>query len=229
MTRAEELAAALQHVESRLTAACTAAGRARDEVTLVAVSKTWPATDVAQLAALGVRDFGENTDQEARGKLAAARDVNWHFVGRLQTNKCRSVASYAELVHSADRRRVITALGQGAERAGRSVSVCVQVSLDGSAARGGALPTDVPELAEQLAGTPGLRLAGLMAVAPAAAEPAEAFARLFDIAQRLRRDHPTARVISAGMSGDLEPAIAAGATHVRVGTALFGGRPPLVG
>lgn len=229
MSRAEELAEALQQVESRLAAACAAAGRPRDELTLVAVSKTRPADDVVELAALGVRNFGENTDQEARVKAVAVPEVSWHFVGRLQSNKCRSVASYAQLVHSVDRTRIVTALGQGAQRADRCVAVCVQVSLDGAADRGGALPTDVPALAHQVAGTSGLRLAGVMAVAPEAADPAEAFARLFDIAERLRRDHPQARVISAGMSGDLESAVSAGATHVRVGTALFGGRPPLVG
>jgi PLP dependent protein len=227
--RRAELAANLAAVDARLRRACRAAGRDRDQVTLVAVTKTWPAADVRVLADLGVRHIGENRDQEAAPKAAACADLrlSWHFLGRLQTNKCRSVATYASMVHSVDRPRLVDALGEAATRAGRVVDVLLQVSLDADPAHGGALPAQLPGLAAAVTARPGLRLAGVMAVAPLPAEPAVAFARLAEAASLLRAEHPAATVISAGMSGDLEAAVAAGATHVRVGTALLGRRPPL--
>ena len=210
--------------------ACADAGRDRTEVTVVAVSKTWPAADVRLLRELGVRDFGENRDQEAADKAAQVPDVRWHFVGQLQTNKARSVASYAAVVHSLDRPRLARALSAGAELAGRTVDVLVQVALDdeGGAGRGGATPADVPALADLVAELPGLRLAGVMAVAPLGDDPAAAFGSLQALARALRERHPGAGCVSAGMSSDLEAAVAAGATHLRVGTALFGRRPPLL-
>lgn len=226
MNRREQLAAALQALEQRLDAACRSAGRARADLVLVAVTKTHPVSDVEALRDLGVRDLGENRDQEARRKAAAVPDVRWHFVGGLQTNKARSVASYADVVHSVDRYALVDALSAGAQRAGRTVQVLLQVSLDGDPARGGALATDVPALAAAAAQAPGLRLAGVMAVAPLGADPAGAFAALAEVSARLRAEHPQATAVSAGMSSDLEQAIAAGATHVRVGTALLGRRPP---
>ena len=227
MTRRDELAANLAAVEARIAAACAAAGRSRDDVILVAISKTWPAGDVQLLRDLGVSDFGENRDQEAAPKAAAVPDVRWHFVGGLQTNKARSVASYADVVQSVDRLPLVAALSGGAVRAGRTVDVLVQVSLDGDPHRGGALPGDVAAIAEAAAEAEGLRLAGVMAVAPLQADPAAAFAGLVDVAERLRAAHPQARTISAGMSADLEAAVTAGANALRVGTALFGHRPAL--
>jgi hypothetical protein len=229
VTRAEELAANLAAIQERIAAACRTAGRPREDVVLVAVSKTWPAEDVAALRDLGVRDFGENRDQEAARKAAAVDGVRWHFVGAVQTNKARSVASYAHVVHSVDRTGLVDALAAGARRSGRTVEVLVQVSLDGDPARGGALPQDVPALAAAAAAADGLRVAGVMAVAPQAADPAEAFARLAVVADVVRAAHPQAQVISAGMSADLEAAVQAGATVLRVGTALFGHRPPPLG
>ena len=227
MSRSDDLAANLAAVEGRIAAACRQAGRDRRDVTLIAVSKTWPAEDVALLRDLGVADFGENRDQEAAPKAAAVPDVRWHFVGAVQTNKARSVASYADVVHSVDRPGLVTALSAGAVRAGRVVDALVQVSLDGAPGRGGAPPKDVPGLADAVAAADGLRLAGVMAVAPLGADPAEAFARLAEVAAELRSQHPQAVTISAGMSGDLEQAVAAGANALRVGTALFGHRAPL--
>lgn len=231
MTRRDELAANLEAVRRRIAAACTAAARAPGEVTLVAVTKTRPASDVALLAELGVRDVGENRDQEAAGKASELADLDlvWHFVGRLQTNKCRSVAGYASVVHSVDRERLAVTLAREAVRAGRVVTVLVQVALDGSSARGGALPTELPSLADRVAASDGVRLGGVMAVAPLGGDPEEAFARLATVSSAVRADHPDATIVSAGMSGDLEAAIRHGATHVRVGTALLGVRPPLVG
>lgn len=226
MSRKQELAAALERVEDRLARACAAAGRDRAEVTLVAVTKTWPVEDVALLAALGVRDMGENRDQEAAPKAAALPELRWHFVGALQTNKARSVATYATVVHSVDRHGLVTALSAGALRAGRGLDVLLQVSLDGDPARGGATAAELPSLAEAVSGAEGLRLAGVMAVPPQGSDPARAFAELARLSAELQRDHPDAVAVSAGMSSDLEQAVAAGATHVRVGTALLGRRPP---
>ncbi|MDP9861860.1 MULTISPECIES: YggS family pyridoxal phosphate-dependent enzyme [Streptosporangium] len=229
-TRHDEIAAGLAQVEAEIAAACRAAGRAREELTLIAVSKTYPASDVRLLAALGVTDVGENRDQEASAKAreCAELGLTWHFVGQLQTNKARSVVGYADVVHSVDRPRLVSALSQEAVRADREITCLVQVALDGDPGRGGARPADVPELADALAAAPGVRLGGVMAVAPLGEEPARAFARLWEIAQAVRGAHPGADVISAGMSGDMSDAIANGATHLRVGTALLGRRKPLV-
>ncbi len=226
MTRAQELAERLAVVEQRLVRACADAGRARDDVALVAVTKFHPASDVAALRDLGVQRFGESRDQEARQKAAEVDGVRWHFVGRLQTNKAASVAAYASVVESCDRLRLVGPLSAGAVRAGREVEVLVQVSLDGDPSRGGAPGADVPALADAVAAGRGLRLAGLMAVAPLDEEPQRAFGRLAELAERVRHDHPDARQLSAGMSADLEQAVARGSTSVRVGTALLGPRPP---
>ena len=224
--RRDELAAHLAAVRKRISAACDAAGRAAGEITLIAVTKTWPASDVRLLASLGLTDVGENRDAEAAPKAAACADLNltWHFIGQLQTNKAASVARYASFVHSVDRSRLIRALGAAARRAGRVIECLIEVSLDGDPDRGGALAGQVPGLAEELAAEPGLVLSGVMAIAPLGMEPAAAFARLRDSVVLVREVRPAATVISAGMSGDLEAAIAAGATHVRIGTALLGDR-----
>jgi PLP dependent protein len=230
--RREELAARLAAVRGRISAACEAAGRAPGDVTLVAVTKAFPASDVRLLNSLGVRDFGENRDAEAAPKAAQCADLDliWHFVGQLQTNKAASVARYATFVHSVDRLRLVRALGAAARRADRAepaeraIQCLIEVSLDGDPARGGALAREVPGLAEALTVEAGLVLAGVMAIAPLGMPPAEAFAKLLDSAAVVRAVRPAATVISAGMSGDLEAAIAAGATHVRIGTALLGDR-----
>ena len=229
MSRRDELAANLAQVRDRVERACLAAGRPADAVTLIAITKTWPASDAALLRDLGVADLGENRDQEAAAKAAEVTGVRWHFVGQLQTNKARSVAGYADVVHADDRVHLVEALSAGAVRAGREVDALVQVSLDGDPDRGGARTDEVPALADLVAGAEGLRLGGVMAVAPLALLASDAFARLAEVADRVRADHPEATTISAGMSGDLEDAIAAGATHVRVGSAILGVRHPPLG
>ncbi|MEV6967477.1 YggS family pyridoxal phosphate-dependent enzyme [Hamadaea sp. NPDC051192] len=233
--RRSEIAANLAAVRERIAAACAAAGRTPDEITLVAVTKTYPASDVVHLAALGVREVGENRDQEAAAKAAEVRaagaDVHWHFVGQLQRNKARSVASYADLVHSVDRPALAAALAEAAAKVrDRPLDVLIQVNLDPGAPelsdplhRGGVSPASVAALAELIGKDEALRLRGVMAVAPVD-DAGAAFARLALVATGLRADHPNATVVSAGMSGDLEEAIAHGATHVRVGTALLGKR-----
>jgi len=225
--RAAELAGALAELEQRLAAACAAAGRGRESVLLVAVTKTRPASDVRLLQSLGVTDVGENRDQEARAKAGEVSGVRWHFVGGLQTNKARSVATYADVVHSVDRPELVAALSAGAVRADRRLDVLLQVSLDGDPARGGCSPAEVPALAEATATAAGLELAGVMAVAPLGSDPAAAFEQLAQVHEQLLAQHPTAVARSAGMSGDLEQAVACGATHVRVGTALLGARAPV--
>jgi PLP dependent protein len=224
--RRAELAAGLAGVEERIAAACEAAGRARSDVRLVVVTKTFPASDVRLLAGLGVTDVGESRDQEAAPKAAACADLalRWHFVGRLQSNKARS---YASVVQSVDRSGLVDALSAGAVRADRGLSVLTQVSLDGNPARGGILKTELMPLCAQVAAADRLTLQGVMAVAPLGMDPVLAFARLADLAERVRGEHPEATWVSAGMSGDLEPAVAAGATHLRVGSAILGSRPSL--
>jgi pyridoxal phosphate enzyme (YggS family) len=233
VTREEELAANLRDVRERIALACRAAGRDPDEVTLVAVTKTFPASDVRLLAGLGVADVGENRDQEAAPKAAACADLPlvWHFVGALQTNKVRSVLGYADVVHSVDRPRLVEALSREAVRREREVTCLAQVSLDppDSSGRSGVRPEDLAALADRIAAAPGLRLGGVMAVAPLGADPLPAFERLAGYAEKVRSAHPDARIISAGMSNDLKEAIACGATHVRIGTALLGGRRAIVG
>jgi pyridoxal phosphate enzyme (YggS family) len=235
--RRAQLEASLSQVGGRIAAACAAAGRDYSEVTLIAVTKTYPAADVALLAELGVTDVGENRDQEAAAKAAATAaaglDLRWHFVGRLQRNKCRSVVGYADMVHSVDSVRLAVALAEAADRRGRTLDALVQVSLDGDPSRGGVVAGSadpdhgLDAVTAELARSGPLRLAGLMAVAPQDWEPERAFARLAGIAAEVRAEHPAATVLSAGMSGDLEAAIAHGATHVRVGSALLGMRPAL--
>ncbi|MEU0101715.1 YggS family pyridoxal phosphate-dependent enzyme [Streptomyces sp. NPDC006267] len=235
--RKAQLAANLAQVEERIASACAAAGRRREEVTLIVVTKTYPADDVRILHELGVRHVAENRDQDAAPKATACADLSltWHFVGQLQTNKVRSVTSYADVVQSVDRAKLVTALSAAAVRGERELGCLIQVALDAESGergeRGGVAPDGVEELAAAIGAAPRLRLDGLMTVAPLAGEYAgrqrAAFDRLMEISSRLRAGHPTANMVSAGMSGDLEDAVAAGATHVRVGTAVLGVRPRL--
>ncbi|MGJ7418311.1 YggS family pyridoxal phosphate-dependent enzyme [Streptomyces cinereoruber] len=235
--RTAELAENLARVEARITAACAAAGRAREEVTLIVVTKTYPASDVRILHGLGVRHVAENRDQDAAPKAAACADLDltWHFVGQLQTNKVKSVTGYADVVQSVDRAKLVSALSAAAQKEGRELGCLIQVALDagsgGRGDRGGVAPDGIEELAAAVDAAPGLRLGGLMTVAPLAGpyagEPRAAFDRLMDLSTALRATRPAANMVSAGMSGDLEEAVAAGATHVRVGTAVLGVRPKL--
>ena len=230
--RRAELGARLAAVRERIGKACVAAGREPGEVTLVAVTKTFPASDVRLLSELGVWDVGENRDQEAAPKAAQCADLaprlTWHFIGQLQTNKAASVVHYAGVVHSVDRLRLVRALGAGARKAGRVITCLVQVSLDRDEARGGVPEPELAGIADAVAAEEGLVLGGVMAMAPLDVPAAQAFAPLPRIAAAVRAAHPGAAIVSAGMSGDLEEAISAGATHVRVGTALLGGRPSFV-
>ncbi|KIS27711.1 alanine racemase [Arthrobacter sp. SPG23] len=226
----------LAAVRRRIAAATEAAGRPDNPPELIVVTKFHPADDVRRLAALGVTDVGENRDQEASEKAAGLSDLGlrWHFVGQLQSNKAKSVVRYAHAIHSVDRPQLAAALAKSIaaeqERTGRAPLECfIQVSLDEDAGspRGGASRLEVPALADQLAGSPGLVLAGVMAVAPLGSDPDAAFAKLAEISAQLVKDHPSASGISAGMSQDLESAIRAGATHLRIGSDILGSRPAL--
>ncbi len=231
--RRAQLAANLAAVRAQIERACGRAGRSPEEVTLIAVTKTFPADDVRLLAELGVSDFGENRHQEAQEKVAEVADpkLTWHFVGQLQANKARAVAEYAAVVHSVDRLRLVSALGRAAAGREHPLRCLVQADLDvdvarpgGAGGRGGVPPDQVAEVADAVAETSGLVLGGVMAVAPLGTPPGPAFARLAETAAEVRRAHPEATWVSAGMSADLEDAIAHGATHVRLGRRLLGER-----
>ena len=233
--RRQQLAANLAAVEERIATACADAGREPDSVILVVVTKFFPASDVRLLADLGVRHIGENRHQEAEPKLAECADlpVMWHFIGGLQSNKAAAVARYADVVESVDRAKLLRGLARGAHERGRPLDCLVQVSLDPvddeapGRGRAGVARSDVLPLAEQVLATEGLRLRGVMGVAPLGEPPRSAFVRLAAVAAAVRAVEPAASWLSAGMSGDLEEAVACGATHVRIGSAVLGPRPPI--
>ena len=232
--RREDLSTNLHQVHERIGSACRAAGRLPEDVALIVVTKFFPGSDIEALCQLGVTDIGENRDQEASAKIAALpsevrRRLQVHFIGQLQSNKVASLASYVDVVHSIDRDKLVRALDRAATAAGRDIGALVQVSLSGdSPGRGrGGIPLDgVAELVNGVAAAPHLTLRGVMAVAPLGVDPAEAFAELAAVAHGVRAVHPAATWISAGMSADLEAAVTNGATHLRVGSAILGSRPP---
>ncbi len=230
--RRDEIAHNLDAVRSRIAAACADAGRKPEEVTLTVVTKFFPASDVRILAELGVRDIGENRHQEAAEKAAecADLDLRWHFIGSVQSNKAKAVAGYADVVESVDRPKLLSGLSRGAHERDAIVDCLVQVNLDPEAetaeGRGGVAPGDALGLAERVRAAEGLRLRGVMAVAPLGEDPAPAFRRLAQVAEEVRGLEPSATWVSAGMSGDLEDAVRTGATHVRIGSAVLGPRPP---
>ncbi|HEX4220975.1 MAG TPA: YggS family pyridoxal phosphate-dependent enzyme [Pseudonocardiaceae bacterium] len=234
--RIAQLAESLAQLRDRIATAARAAGRDPAEVALLAVTKTFPATDVAALVDLGLADFGENRDQEAAGKvdeLAALRPekpVRWQMIGNVQRNKARSVVAWAGQVQSVDSARLVQAFVSSVrvaiDRGSRNgpLDVLVQASIDGDPKRGGCPLPDLVRLADLIGEQSELRLRGVMAVAPLESEPKPAFERLAYVVITLRGHHPEATELSIGMSGDLEAAIASGSTCVRVGTALLGGR-----
>jgi hypothetical protein len=232
--RTAQLAERLAAVHRRIGAAAADAGRTGELPTLIVVTKFHPAADIRRLAALGVRDVGENRDQEASSKAAELADLElkWHFVGQLQSKKAKSVAKYAHALHSVDRPGLVEGLQRAItaerDRSGRDALQCfIQVSLedDAGAHRGGAAPAEVPLLADRLAAADGLELAGVMAVAPLGGSPEAAFEKLAAISAAMVAGHPGATAISAGMSQDLEVAIRFGATHLRIGSDILGSRP----
>ena len=240
--RLAELTSALAALRGRVARAAEAAGRRSEDITLLPVTKFFPASDVAILWRLGCRQFGESRSQEAAAKIAEFhtivtpddRPVHWHMVGRLQRNKAKNIAAWADTVHSVSTAKVVAALDSAVDEAlaegtrSRSLRAFVQISLDGDTDRGGVDigdPGEVDRICGLVAGAGGLELVGLMAVAPLGADPDEAFAALERERCRVARDHPGVTELSAGMSQDLEAAVRHGSTCVRVGTALMGKRP----
>jgi PLP dependent protein len=213
----------LSTVRGQIADAARRSGRDPAELTTIVVTKFHPASLVRSLAALGVRDFGENRHQEAQAKAAevADLDIEWHFIGQLQSNKARAVRAYASAIHSIDRPSLLGPLASD----DASIDAFVQIALSGDEGRGGVAETALEPLVERVLDTPGLRLRGVMAVAPLGEDPRRAFARLRGLSERVRGLAPEATAISAGMSGDFAEAIAEGATHLRIGTAITGKRP----
>ena len=221
----------LETLQSRIDNACQEAKRSSTEITLIAVTKTYPADDVDLLKQLGIDDVGENRDQEAALKRTQVQaDFNWHFIGQLQSNKAKSVVSYAHLIHSVDRSSLAKEIQKSAQGVDKKQAVLIQLDLDQSGpdpTRGGLWPAELMALAQQITDSSHLELKGLMSVAPLAENPAVAFARLAEIRAEFLKTYPQASILSAGMSDDLEAAILHGATHLRIGSALLGERPKI--
>lgn len=221
----------LEKINSRIAEACSRSKRNISEITLIAVTKTYPASDVDLLKQLGIENVGENKDQEASGKISQVKEkFSWHFIGQLQSNKAKSVVTYAELVHSVDRLSLAKELQKSASAIAKKQKVLIQVDLDQSGpdpSRGGVWPADLAALAQFINQSENLELAGLMSVAPLGENPSKAFERLAQIRSDFLKNYPNAVILSAGMSEDLEAAIEHGATHLRIGSALLGERPKI--
>jgi len=220
MNRLEEITRNLTEVKERMEAAANRVGRTLDELTLIAVTKTFPVSDVEILKSLGVTNFGENREADAAPK-AAAIGGTWHFQGQIQSNKLKSITSWANIIHSLDELRHFEIIENVAPH---PLGIFCQVSLDGAQARGGLQAEKLFELAQKVHQSPRHQLLGLMAVAPLGANPAVAFAELSKIHKAFIQQFPEATKLSAGMSGDFEQAIAHGATHLRIGSSILGSR-----
>ena len=218
------LAERLDEVRAGVAAAAAEAGRGVDDITMIVVTKFYPASLVRELYALGVREVGENRHQEAQAKAAelADLDVGWNFIGQLQSKKAKQVRAYAHSVHSLDRASVIEALGSSD---GKTIECFVELNLTDDPGRGGVADADLERMTELVLATPGLELLGVMAVAPVGEEPRPAFVRVREASERMQRLAPGAHYISTGMSGDYREAILEGATHLRIGSAITGNRP----
>ncbi|MDO9486317.1 MAG: YggS family pyridoxal phosphate-dependent enzyme [Actinomycetota bacterium] len=228
--RIEELQENLALVHQRIADSCASAGRTSGSVTLLPVTKTFPASDLALLAQLGCTDVGESRDQEARDKrLQCSAPLRWHMIGQVQRKKVKQIVEWADVVESVDRVELASALSAAATAADRSIEVLIQISLDPQPreGRGGVSLAALLPLATHVQGLASLKLGGLMAVAPLGADPLVAFGALNRAHKELLELFPEATELSAGMSGDLEAAIACGATQVRIGGAILGNRPPL--
>jgi len=223
-SREIEIAHALKSVEDRIAAAATKAGRARNEITLIAVTKTYPASDVEILRNLGVQNFGENRNEEGVAKSALVSGT-WHFQGQVQSRKLRDIASWATYIHSLDSADHIEKLSRIATEIGKEISIFLQLSLDGAPGRGGVVASELRALADSVANLPQIKLVGLMCVPPVEFEHERAFSEIADIHQGFLANFPTANFLSAGMSSDYEVAITHGATHLRVGSQILGSRP----
>jgi pyridoxal phosphate enzyme (YggS family) len=227
MSREDQILSNLELVKEKISAAAQAAGRAPSEITLIAVTKTFPVSDLEILYELGVRNFGENRDQEAAPKVSALpADIIWHFQGGIQSNKLKSISNWASVIHSVDKFKYAQMISQFS--VGKTKEIFIQVSLDTlPQSREGVDPADLMQLAEQIMSLPNLEVKGLMAVAPLDQPTEQAFVRLQQIQQKFIQLYPAASSLSSGMSGDYELAISLGATHVRIGSSILGNRSPI--
>ena len=227
MSRKDQILSNLESVKEKISTAAQAAGRAPSEITLIAVTKTFPVSDLEILYELGVRNFGENRDQEAAPKVGALpADITWHFQGGIQSNKLKSISTWASVIHSVDEFKYAQMISQFS--VGKTKEIFIQVSLDTlPQSREGVDPADLMQLAEQIMSLPNLEVKGLMAVAPLDQPTEQAFVRLQQIQQKFIQLYPAASSLSSGMSGDYELAISLGATHVRIGSSILGNRSPI--
>ena len=227
MSRVDEISANLEKVKEQIKLAAASANRLSDDITLVAVTKTFPVSDIEILYSLGIRDLGENRDQEASAKVGLLpKDVRWHFQGQIQSNKLKSITSWASFIHSVDQLRYAQMISDYS--AGNEKPIFMQVSLDKPPqSRSGVNPSELLELAGAISELPGIRLQGLMAVAPVNSPAEQAFAELEDIRSDFLSTFPDAKSLSIGMSGDYQIAIKYGATHIRIGSSILGIRSPI--
>ena len=227
MSRKDQILSNLKSVKEKISAAAQAAGRSPSEITLIAVTKTFPVSDLEILHELGVRNFGENRDQEAAPKVGVLpADITWHFQGGIQSNKLKSISNWASVIHSVDKFKYAQMISQFS--VGKTKEIFIQVSLDTlPQSREGVDPADLMQLAEQIMSLPNLEVKGLMAVAPLDQPTEQAFVRLQQIQQKFIQLYPAASSLSSGMSGDYELAISLGATHVRIGSSILGNRSPI--
>ncbi len=225
MNLAERYRSVLQTIEQT----AQSVGRAKEDVELIVVSKNHPASLVAELVQLGQEAFGENRDQEASKKAEELKnsgfDVQWHFVGQLQSNKVKSVLEYASVIHSIDRPSLVAELSKQLSKQNKKIDGFIELNLTYDLGRGGVAPQDLLNLAEQVLAVEQINLLGVMAVAGLGKDPAEEFERAIGLSQQLQTLAPTATKLSMGMSEDFEVAIRLGATHIRVGSAITGPRP----
>jgi pyridoxal phosphate enzyme (YggS family) len=218
--RRSEITSNLQAVRDEISKAVASAGRSLDEITLIAVTKTFPASDVEILRDLGITHFGENRDSDAAPKASTVAGT-WHFQGQIQSNKLKSITTWANVIHSLDEIRHFEVIEKSAPH---PLDIFCQVSLDGSEGRGGVSEQKLYELAQAIEKSATHRLQGLMAVAPLGVDPSAAFSKLSAIHKAFMADFPKANKLSAGMSGDYKEAIAHGATHIRIGSSILGSR-----
>ena len=227
MSRVDEISGNLEKVKEQIKLAAASASRLFEDITLVVVTKTFPVSDIEILYSLGIRDFGENRDQEASEKVGLLpMDVRWHFQGQIQSNKLKSITSWASYIHSVDQLKYAQMISDYS--AGNEKPIFMQVSLDKPPqSRSGVNPSELLELAGAISELPGIRLQGLMAVAPVNSPAEQAFAELEDIRSDFLSTFPDAKSLSIGMSGDYQIAIKYGATHIRIGSSILGIRSPI--
>jgi pyridoxal phosphate enzyme (YggS family) len=224
MNRTSEITANLNDVKAKIASAALKAGRDADEITLIVVTKTFPVSDLEILYSLGVREFGENRDQEAAEKVAKLpSDINWNFQGGIQSNKLKSITTWAGCIHSVDKLKYAQIISE--QNTGKPKEIFIQVSLDQPPeSRGGVDPKKLIDLASEITKLPGISLKGLMAVAPLDLPEEQAFLKLKEIQADFVAVFKGAKYLSAGMSGDYEMAISYGETHLRIGSSILGNR-----